>query len=144
MILDNEGIFSAKQPLLASAVSTNTIDLGEPGVVVGNIAPVKIDLAWGIKIPLLVQVVEAFAGLTSLGIALEASDDATFATGVTTLYTQTIPLAQLKAGARWALNTVPYGAKQRYLRLNYTVTGVGTAGAITTGVTAGNDETFPY
>src|SRR5690554_2244848 len=119
MILDNEGIFSDKQQLLSSAASTNIIDLGAPGVVVGNTAPVKIDLAWGTKIPLLVQVVEEFADLTSLAIALQASDDPTFATS-TTLYTQTIPLAQLKVGARWALNTVPYGAKQRYLRLNYT------------------------
>lgn len=144
MILDKQNLFSENQEILATAPSTNTIDLGETGTVVGNSDALAVDLAWGVKIPLLVQVVEDFTGLTSLAIALQSSDDSGFSSGVTTLGTQTINLAQLKEGARWAITTIPYGAVGRYLRLNYTVTGTGTAGKITAGITAGNDETFPY
>lgn len=143
MILDNQNLFSDKQQLLASAVSTNTIDLGATGTVPYNTAALTRDISKGVKIPLLVQVTEAFAGLTSLAIAVQCSNDPTFASGVTTIVTQTINLAQLTAGARWGLTTFPYGTVGRYVRLNYTVTGTGTAGRITAGVTAGNDETPP-
>lgn len=144
MILDKENLFSDKQRLLASAASTNTIDLGATGTVPGNTAPFARDIGQGTKIPLLVQVTEAFAGATDLTIALQSSNSATFASGNKTLFTQTIPVAQLTAGARWALNVFPYGTTGRYLRINYTVAGTGTAGAVTAGVTAGNDETLPY
>lgn len=143
MILDQENLFSDKQPLLASAPSTNIIDLGATGVVLGNTQSLRRDISLGVKIPLLVQVTQAFAGATGLTIALQSSDDPTFATS-TTLISQQIPVAQLTAGARWALNTFPYGTVGRYLRLNYTVAGTGTAGAVTAGVTAGNDETIPW
>lgn len=143
MILDQENLFSNKQALLASAASTNIIDLGTTGTVPGSSAPLKRDIGKGVKIPLLVQVTTAFAGATSLTIALQSSDDPAFSAGVTTLLSQQIPVAQLTAGARWALSVFPYGSTGRYLRLNYTVAGTGTEGAVTAGVTAGNDETFP-
>ena len=143
MILDNENLFSDGQQLLASAASTNIIDLGATGRVPYASTNLKRDISKGVHIPLLVQVTEAFAGLTSLAVALQSSDDSTFASGVTTLVTQTIPVAGLAAGARWGLTTFPYGTVGRYLRLNYTVTGTGTAGRVTAGVTAGNDETPP-
>lgn len=144
MILDKENLLSDKQALLASAASTNIIDLGATGTVLGSAAPLSRDIGKGVKIPLLVQVTTAFAGATSLTIALQSSNDPAFATGVTTLLSQQIPVAQLGAGARWALNAFPYGTVGRYLRLNYTVAGTGTAGAVTAGVTAGNDETLPF
>jgi len=143
MILDNENLFSDDQQLLASAPSTNIIDLGTTGTVPYNTTPLVRDISKGVKIPLLVQVTETFTGATSLAVALQSSNDPTFGSGVTTLGTQTIPVAQLGAGARWGFTTFPYGTVGRYLRLNYTVAGTGTAGRVTAGVTMGNDETYP-
>ena len=144
MILDKENLFSDKQQLLASAASINIIDLGATGTVIGSGTPLRRDLGHGVKIPLLVQVTEDFAGATALTIELQSSDSSGFSSNVKTLMSQTLPVAQLKAGSRWALGVFPYGATGRYLRINYTVDGTGTAGAITAGVTAGNDETIPY
>jgi hypothetical protein len=143
MILDDQNIFSNRQQLLASAPSTNIIDLGATGTVLGAASPLVRDISKGVKIPLLVQVTESFAGATSLDVALESSDDPAFASDVVTLGSQTIPGDQLTAGARWGYTTFPYGTVGRYLRLNYTVTGGATAGRVTAGVTMGNDETYP-
>lgn len=143
MILDNQTLFSNDQELLASAASTNIIDLGATGTVPYAPAPLKRDISKGVKIPLLVQVTQAFAGATSLDVALQSSNDPAFGSGVVTHGSQTIPVAQLTAGARWGFTTFPYGTVGRYVRLNYTVAGTGTAGRVTAGVTMGNDETFP-
>ena len=143
MILSMQDLFSDKQALTASAVSTNIIDLGVSGTPVHGVAPLKRDLGQGNKIPLLVQVVEKFAGATGLTIQLQTATDEAFTTPIT-LVSQTIAVADLKAGARFSLPVVPYGAVQRYLRLNYTVAGSGTSGKVTAGFTMGNDETLPY
>ena len=143
MILDSQNLFSDNQQLLASAASTNVIDLGATGTVPYGSTALSRDISKGVKIPLLVQVTEAFAGATGVTIALQTCSDPTFGSGVTTLASQQIDAAQLTAGARWGFTTFPYGTVGRYLRLNYTVAGTGTAGRITAGVTAGNDETDP-
>lgn len=133
MILDAQNLFSNNQKLLASAASTNVIDLGAT----------KRNLGFGTKVPFLVQITEPFTGATSLAIDVQTSDTEDFST-VKTLASQTIQAADLKAGARFFLPVLPYGEYGRYLRLNYTVAGTGTAGAVTAGVTMGNDETYPY
>lgn len=134
MILSMENIFSDRQAVTASAASTNVIDLG----------PVKGDMGYGTPIPLLAQVTQGFNNLTTLGIALQASDDEAF-TAPDTVFTETLALADLKAGARIARGIVPYGVKKRYVRLWYTVTGTApTLGSVTAGITRGNDETAPY
>jgi hypothetical protein len=135
MILDLQSIFSDQQAITATAASTNVIDLG----------PNPLDAGWGNSIPLLVQVTETFNNLTSLAVALQASDDPAFGSS-TTVFTETVLLANLKAGARIAHKVIPYNTVGRYLRLNYTVAGstAPTKGKVTAGITTGNDETIPY
>lgn len=135
MILDKQAIFSDKQAITQTVASTNTIDLGATSS--------PRDLGKGTKVPLLVQVTTAFAGLTSLKIELQTATDTAFTTPKI-LASQTLPQAELQKGARMSLPVVPYGATERYLRLRYTVSGTGTAGAITAGITMGNDENLPY
>jgi hypothetical protein len=134
MILDTQALFSDKQAITATAASTNVIDLG----------PNPLDAGWGNKIPLLVQVNEDFDNATSLALALQVSDDPAFGTS-TTVFTETVPLAGLTAGARISQKVIPYNTTRRYLRLYYTVTGTApTKGKITAGITLGVDETIPY
>jgi hypothetical protein len=134
MILDKQALFSDQQAITATAASTNVIDLG------GHL----LDAGWGNSIPLLFQVTQDFNTLTSLTVALQASDDPAFGSSAT-VFSEVVPLSRLKAGARISQKVIPYNTVGRYLRLYYTVTGTApVAGKVTAGITLGNDETIPY
>lgn len=122
-ILDNELTFSNAQAVTATAVSTNVVDLG-----------VNRDIGVGEPVYLAVQVGTAFAGLTSLTVTLQTSDDnSTF----TDLFSSgAIALADLTAGAQPVRVVVP-SKTGRYLRVNYTVAGDGTAGTVTASLLLG-------
>ena len=141
MIFDKQNLFSDAQAITATAASTNVIDLGATGTVAGEGAPISRDIGPGVPIPLRVQVVEAFNTLTSLAVALQVSTTENFAAPIT-VETQTIALADLKAGAVFGgLYYVPRGTNARYARLNYTVTGTApTTGKVTAGIVAGHQE----
>ena len=132
MILDNQTLFSDRQALTATAASTNTIDLSPigPGIVR--------DIGPGNPIPITVQVVTAFTGLTSLAVTLQVDDNPTFSSPKNVISSGAIPLASLVAGYQFNMDYIPRGTDERYMRLNYTVVGTGTAGAVTAGVTMGN------
>lgn len=140
MILNSQEMFSEAQAV-ATGASTNTIDLGAIGTPVYGSVALPRDLGAGTKIPLLVQIVEDVAGATAVSVALQTASDDAF-TSPTTLATMAFPA--LTAGSRCSVPVIPYGACDRYLRLYYTVTGTATAGKITAGISAGNDETIPY
>lgn len=132
MIFDQQTLLSDAQAITATAASTNIIDLG----------PIKIkrDIGKGKQIPLLIQVVEAFNNLTSLAVALQVDDDVAFGSPKT-VWTQTIVLADLKAGYVVVPEYITRGTDERYLRINYTVTGTApTTGKVTAGVTMGNQS----
>jgi hypothetical protein len=139
MILDNENLFSDKQAIVATAPSTNIIDLQVAGKTylgqqltrnVGNEC-----------IPFLVSVNEAFNTLTSLTITIQGSSVEGFGSGVVDFAAQTIPLAQLKVGKKFAFPILPANMIGiRYLRINYTVTGTPpTTGKVTAGVVGAVD-----
>lgn len=134
MIFDKQTLLSDAQAITATAASTNVIDLG----------PIKTgivrDIGKGKQIPLLVQVVEAFNSLTSLTVALQVDDADTFPSAKT-VWSTVVLLADLIAGKVVIPEYVPRGTNERYLRLNYTVTGTApTLGKITAGVTMGNQS----
>lgn len=140
MIFDKENLFSDAQAITATAASTNVIDLGKTGRVQYAGVDTKRDIGPGVPIPLRVQVVEDFTGLTSLTATLQVSATENFASPVN-VGAQTINLAQLKAGAVFGgLYHVPVGTSLRYVRLNYTVAGAGTAGKVTAGIVASHQE----
>lgn len=134
MIFDQQNMLSDAQAITATAASTNVIDLG----------PIKAgivrDIGKGKPIPLLIQVVEAFNTLTSLTIALQVDDADTFGSAKT-VWSAVVALADLKAGKVVVPEYIPRGTDERYMRLNYTVTGTNpTLGKITAGVTMGNQS----
>lgn len=137
MILSKQDLFSDAQAVTATAASTNLIDLGAQGTVVGQSAALAYDHGQGTYIPLLVQAVETFATLTSLTVTVETDDNAAFSSATTIATTTAIPVASLTAGYIFGLTAIPTGAVERYIRLKYTVAGSSaTAGKITAGVVA--------
>lgn len=134
MIFDKFNLLSNAQAITATAASTNIIDLSP--IATGLVR----DIGKGDRIPLLIQVVEAFNNLTSLTIALQTDDNSAFSSAKT-VWSQTVVLADLIAGKVIVPEFVTRGTDERYLRLNYTVTGTApTLGKITAGVTMGNQS----
>ncbi|HHY0854094.1 TPA: Bbp16 family capsid cement protein, partial [Raoultella ornithinolytica] len=87
-------------------------------------------------IPLLIQVVESFNTLTSLTVTVQTDDNSAFSSA-TDVLSLTIPLASLVQGYKSPVITLPMKL-ERYIRLNYTVTGTApTAGKVTAGITGG-------
>lgn len=137
MILSQNQLFSDKQAVTATALSTNVIDLGVPGTPYRS-NQLNGDKGKGTAVPILVQVAEDFATLTSLTISIEVSANSNM-TSATKLVTETIAVADLKAGKQMFTQCLPNGVDQRYLAVRYTVTGSNaTAGSVTAGISMGN------
>lgn len=133
MRLDSQAIFSDAQEITASAASTNVVEISKPN---GKLS----EVAFGHDIPLLIQVVEDFAGLTSLKVGVQTSDNEAFSSPET-LVESTLLLADLKAGKKFPIKSVPAGNKG-YMRLYYTVAGTATAGKITAGIVDAIDNSY--
>jgi len=131
MIFDSTNKFSAEQAVTDSAASTNVIDLG---VSLRNVGV-------GQAVPVHIEVTEDFATLTSLQVIVQTDDAENFSGAVDVIQTAAIPVATLKAGYTFNLNVLTDGIEGRYLRLSYVVVGTtATTGAITAGITAGNQN----
>ena len=125
MLLDQQALFSAAQAITATAASTNVIDTGS-----------NKDVGKYGDIPLLIQVVEGFNNLTSLTVTVQTDDSSAFSSAADVL-SMTIPLASLVLGYKSPVITLPM-KMERYIRLNYTVTGTApTTGKVTAGITGG-------
>lgn len=136
MIFSAQQLFSDDQAITASADSTNVIDLGVPGTPYGAAATLNQDVGKGAKIPFLVQVTEDFNNLTSLEVIV--STGATTALG-TSVVSQTIAAADLLAGKQISIDVLPNDLTERYLGIEYVVTGTApTTGKVTAGITMGN------
>lgn len=125
MLLDQQALFSAAQAITATAASTNVIDTGS-----------NKDVGKYGDIPLLIQVVEGFNNLTSLTVTVQTDDNSAFSSAADVL-SMTIPLSSLVLGYKSPVITLPM-KMERYIRLNYTVTGTApTTGKVTAGITGG-------
>ncbi|HBV6399049.1 hypothetical protein INQ73_09200 [Klebsiella pneumoniae] len=125
MLLDQQALFSAAQAITATTASTNVIDTGS-----------NKDVGKYGDIPLLIQVVEGFNNLTSLTVTVQTDDNSAFSSAADVL-SMTIPLASLVLGYKSPVITLPM-KMERYIRLNYTVTGTApTTGKVTAGITGG-------
>jgi hypothetical protein len=130
MITDGLLQLSSAQAVTASAVSTNTIDLG-----------VARDIGAGQDLYVVVTVDESFATATSVAIQFISSAAANLGSATILAATDSLPIANLAAGRkpiilqvpRAQLNAQPVG--QRYVGLNYAVTGSNaTAGKFTANI----------
>lgn len=139
MIFDAQLKLSDAQAVTATALSTNVIAWPDNGTVHGEAAAIARDLGKGVPIPLLIQVVEDFATLTSLTITVETSANSNMTSSTVLVSSPAIPAATLKAGYRPAIPSVlPEQAVGKYFAVRYTVAGsAATAGKITAGIVAG-------
>lgn len=127
MILDEQALFSDKQKITATTASTNVIKVNG-------------DIGKGEPVELLAQVVEKFAGLTSLTLTVQTCDTEN-GSYEDLVSTGAILAADLVAGYKFPIKFLPVGIK-KFLRLNYTVAGTGTAGAITAGIVDDSNEGY--
>jgi hypothetical protein len=135
MILSAQQIFSDDQAITASADSTNVIDLGVAGTPYDAAAALNQDVGKGAGIPILIQVTEAFDNLTSLEIKISTGAATTLGT---TIVSKTILLADLTVGAQFPVTVLPQDITERYLGIEYVVTGTTpTTGKVTAGITMG-------
>lgn len=140
MIFDATNLFSDGQAITVTAVSTNVIDLGATDTPKHGERAITRDLGKGNKIDLYVQVTETFNTLTSVKVTLQKDTVENFASPETVIEV-TVLLADLVAGYVLPVPVLPRGTDQRYLRLNYTVTGTAaTLGKITAGLVFASEE----
>lgn len=136
MLLDRQTQFSNRQAITASAASTDHINLQPKGKRPHSGGGVWTDIGIGNTIPLLVQVTDNFTGGTSVAVSVQTDDNPSFSSPKTVLQTAAIPVADLRAGYRFALDEFPTGTDEQYVRLYYTVVGTPTAGTITASAVA--------
>ena len=138
MIFSLNQLFSDDQAITATAVSTNVIDLGVTGTVLGGSNALVRDIGRGTPIPLVIQVTTTFLTLTSLIVTLQAAHVVGFGELYTVDVSPTVVVADLVAGYRFPTIWVPAQVDKRFFRLNFTVGGSNaTAGNITAGITLG-------
>jgi hypothetical protein len=120
MIMDKFSTFSEALAITAT-VASDVIDLGALGKTAYGKAQLKRDMRHS-HVPLRVQVVETFNNLTSLKIAVESDDNSGFASPKE-LVSETVLLADLKAGFVSVLDKLPRSLNERYVRIKFTVVG---------------------
>jgi hypothetical protein len=141
MIFDASLQLSNAQAITVSAPSTNTLDLGATGTPMFTSVAIVRDIGKGEQIPLLMQVVQAFAaaGAATLQVAISTDTDPAFPSPVQQWLSPVMQLADLKPGKKLNIDYIPRGVNERYMRIDYIVaSGPFTAGAMTAGVTMGN------
>lgn len=139
MHFDQQNLFSDNQSvvlaLAGTALSTNTIDLGETGK--NSLGGTQIsDPGRAPKADILVQVTETVVGAgASLEAQLVMADDAALTSGLTVIQSSgAVGVANLKAGYQFRLS-VPPGITKRYVGLKYVDSGAATtAGKVTAGI----------
>lgn len=138
MIFDRTLLLSDGQAITATAASTNVVDLGATGTVLGASAPIVREIGYGNDAELSVTVTQSFNNLTSLTISVQVDDNAAFSSPTTVFTSPAYTLAQMATGAKYLLpDSLPAGTNERYVRLMYTVAGTApTTGKITAGVVA--------
>lgn len=111
---NNPGTAISGQAITATAVSTNTIDLGTAR-----------DIGEGKTLYMVFTVVEAFNTLTSLTMNVITDDNAALSSGTVIASTGAVALANLTAGKQYVvrLPALIGSLGERYLGASYTVSG---------------------
>lgn len=142
MIFSLEQIFSDGQVVDSTQVSTNVIDLGATGTVVGAPAAMVRDIGKGRPIPIVIQIDADAVGTTpTLDVDIEVDDNESFTSATVVASSQQV--GDVSAGHRVALFYVPEGTNERYMRLSYTLGGSGSPQyTVTAGIVLA-DQTAP-
>jgi len=148
MHLDNQSIFSDAQTIGAlSVISTNVLDMGEMAEVAYNSKggprqQLSRRLGVGMKVPLLVQVVEQFTNNTELSVIMEQDDDEAFGAAEQVVEVKIDAVAKLFEGFIFPMDKFPREITKRYIRLRYVADAVPATGKITAGVVTAVDGAY--
>lgn len=133
MLMSKQQNFSESQALTTSAASTNIIDLGATGTVLGAPAALIRDIGKGNRIDVLVSLDVAAGGTSpTLDVDLEVDDNDAFSSATVVASAQQV--AGGAAGDRVTLYWIPEGTNERYMRLNYTTGGTSPTHTVTAGI----------
>lgn len=137
MLLSVEQTFSDAQALtLTGAASTNLIDLGATGTVLGAPAPLIRDIGKGKPIPIIVRMDVAAGGTApTIQVNVEIDTAATFPSA--TIIASSLVVAAATAGQEiWLDVYLPEGANQRFIRLDYITGGTTPTHTVTAAIVA--------
>src|SRR5262245_9571222 len=132
MITSKNQEFSVAQALTlnGSTVSTNTIDLGATGIVLGGPAALVRDIGPGEPVDIMCQVTTAFTGAGNVQVQVRKCDTLSLVGATVVAQTGFLTTAQLgTAGYNIPIAVLPNDVDQRYLSLNYVSSAI-TAGAL--------------
>lgn len=134
MLLSKQQLFSKAQALTATAVSENVIDLGATGRVLGAPADLVRDIGKGKRIPIVVKL-GVDAGGTTPTIQVQVQMDTVENFASPTVIGDSEVKSGGVAGDEVFLDVeIPEGANERYLRLNYVLTGTNPTYTVTAGI----------
>lgn len=136
MILDANLILAENQAVTATAISQNVILLPTAGTVPLEAAVISRNLGPGNPLPLLIQVTETFATLTSLTITLETSAAAALTSSTVLATSGAVAAATLVAGFQLpAMRFFPNATLLDYVGMRFTVGGSNaTAGKVSAAI----------
>lgn len=137
MIISAEQQFSDAQSITITAVSTNKIDLGTTGTVLGAPAALTRDIGKGTPIPIMCQVVDAFTGTGTIQFQVVTDSAADLSTATVVAETKAFTYTTLASGYQISLLVLPQKLTGRYLGLQYTISGTATAGSVSAGIVMG-------
>ena len=138
MILSAELELSNNQALTnADAISTNVIDLGAPGTVLGAPAALTRDIGPGTPIPIMILIETAFTGSGTLTIEVQTNSTASMTGATTVARTADLGTVNLAAGTLIPITVLPNDIDGRYLALNYNLTASFSAGGVSAAIVMG-------
>ncbi len=134
MILSAEQTLSDDQNLTSTGASTNYIDLGATGTPVGGAAALSRDIGKGNPIEILIQLTADAEGTSPvMKCDIEVDDNASFSSATvagTATFTGGVAGDQV-------IRMLPLGVNERYMRINYTLSGTSPDYTVTSAVTLG-------
>jgi hypothetical protein len=142
MLTSAEQLFSDAQAITTTAASTNYIDLGATGTVLGAPAALVRDIAKGKPIPVYVRHLVAAGGTSpTISVAVEVDDNSSFSSATVVSTSETVSGAT--AGQeQWIDVHLPEGTNERYLRLNYTTGGTSPTHTVEAGIAASRPSNY--
>lgn len=141
MQMDLQAMFSDAQAVTAGTqFSSLCVDLVPTTLGANGYAP-EADFGAGTPKEILVQVVEAFTGGTSLAVDLVMADNDLLTTNMVVLAsTDAVVEASLVPGYQFGLRYVPDNITKRYIGLRYRSTGTHGTGKVTAGFVLGRSR----
>ena len=143
MLLSEQQLFSEAQALTTTgAASTNLIDLGATGTVLGAPAALVRDIAKGKPIAIVVKLDVDSGGTTpTIQVTVETDDNAGFSSATARGSSQVV--SDGTAGDEiWLDVYLPEGTNERYLRLDYILTGTTPTYTVTAGIVAARTSNY--